>query len=185
VAQRDGALLGGASPPDAVRVSSAGDAVTTRYSVLETPIGEFVLRGDSGGTLSSAFFVDGMKAMTPQADWRRDDAAFKVAREQLAAYFAGELTTFDIHLHPHGTVFQRRVWDAVSGIPYGATSTYGRLATHIGEPTAFRAVGAANGRNPLPILIPCHRLIGADGGLTGYGGGMHRKQWLLALEARR
>lgn len=155
------------------------------YSVVETPIGEFVLRGEGDGAVSSAFFVDGQKAVAPEVGWVRDAAAFKAAREQLRAYFAGELRHFELRLAPIGTGFQRRVWDAVSAIEYGATSTYGAVAKTIGQPAAFRAVGAANGRNPLAILIPCHRLIGADGRLAGYGGGMHRKQWLLALEGGR
>jgi methylated-DNA-[protein]-cysteine S-methyltransferase len=155
-----------------------------KYTLLETPIGEFALLGD-GEAITGAFFSDGLKAVAPRGEWVRDDGAFAAAREQLDAYFAGELRGFDLPLETGGTAFQRRVWQAVSAIDYGATSTYGAVAEQLGKPNAFRAVGAANGRNPLPILIPCHRLIGADGGLTGYGGGMHRKQWLLQLESRR
>jgi methylated-DNA-[protein]-cysteine S-methyltransferase len=158
--------------------------VTVKYTLLETPIGEFALLGD-GEAIRRAFFTDGLKAVAPRGEWVRDDGAFAAAREQLDAYFAGELRGFDLLLETGGTAFQRRVWQAVSAIDYGATSTYGAVAERLGKPNAFRAVGAANGRNPLPILIPCHRLIGADGGLTGYGGGMHRKQWLLQLESPR
>jgi methylated-DNA-[protein]-cysteine S-methyltransferase len=112
----------------------------------------------------------------------RDDAAFSPVARQLAAYFAGELRAFELPLVPTGTPFQQRVWSALQHIPYGATTTYGRLAEQLGQPGAMRAVGLANGRNPIAIIIPCHRVIGANGSLTGYGGGLQRKQWLLALE---
>jgi methylated-DNA-[protein]-cysteine S-methyltransferase len=112
----------------------------------------------------------------------RDDGAFADAIAQLRAYFAGELRTFELPLAPHGTPFQRRVWDALLAIPYGTTTTYGRLAQQLGDPRAVRAVGLANGRNPIPIIIPCHRVIGANGSLIGYGGGLERKQWLLERE---
>jgi methylated-DNA-[protein]-cysteine S-methyltransferase len=105
------------------------------------------------------------------------------AADQLRAYFAGELREFDIPLAPSGTAFQRQVWSAVSAIPYGATATYSEIATAVGRPSACRAVGAANGRNPLPVIVPCHRIVGAAGGLTGYGGGLDRKRSLLDLEA--
>jgi methylated-DNA-[protein]-cysteine S-methyltransferase len=106
------------------------------------------------------------------------------AREQLAAYFAGDLRTFDLLLAPRGTEFQRAVWRALAEIPFGATRSYAEIAAAIGRPGASRAVGAANGRNPLAILLPCHRVIGADGSLTGYGGGLPRKEWLLHHERR-
>ena len=105
------------------------------------------------------------------------------AAAQLRAYFAGELREFDLPLAPRGTVFQRQVWTAVSAIPYGSTATYAEIAAAIGRPSACRAVGAANGRNPLPLIVPCHRVIGAAGALTGYGGGLERKRSLLDLEA--
>jgi methylated-DNA-[protein]-cysteine S-methyltransferase len=105
------------------------------------------------------------------------------AADQLRAYFAGELREFDIPLAPSGTAFQRQVWSAVSAIPYGATATYSEIAAAVGRPSARRAVGAANGRNPLPVIVPCHRIVGAAGGLTGYGGGLDRKRSLLDLEA--
>lgn len=114
--------------------------------------------------------------------WQRDDRVFRDVTAQLRAYFASELTQFSLALAPKGTAFQQHVWFALRSIPYGTTTSYGRLATALGDPRAVRAVGLANGRNPIPIIIPCHRVIGADGSLTGYGGGMHRKQWLLALE---
>jgi methylated-DNA-[protein]-cysteine S-methyltransferase len=105
------------------------------------------------------------------------------AADQLRAYFAGELREFDIPLAPSGTAFEHHVWSAVSAIPYGATATYSEIATAVGRPSACRAVGAANGRNPLPVIVPCHRIVGAAGGLTGYGGGLDRKRSLLDLEA--
>jgi len=105
------------------------------------------------------------------------------AADQLGAYFAGELHEFDLPLAPRGTPFQRGVWDAVSAIPYGSTATYADIAAAVGRPSACRAVGAANGRNPLPLIVPCHRVIGAAGALTGYGGGLERKRSLLDLEA--
>ena len=110
--------------------------------------------------------------------------ATPVVREQLDAYFAGELSEFDLPLAPHGTPFQRRVWDELSRIPFGETTSYSELARRLGDPKLVRAVGLANGRNPLAIVIPCHRVIGAGGSLTGYGGGLDRKRWLLDLEAR-
>ena len=164
--------------------SPLGSSPSTTYaSVLETPIGELLLRGD-GEALMALDFVDARTLAATEADWRTDDAMFAQARAQLRAYFAGELKEFELELAPRGTDFQLRVWDAVRAIPYGETSTYGVLAHQLGRPTAFRAVGAANGRNPISIIIPCHRVLGSDGGLTGYGGGVQRKEWLLAHEQR-
>jgi methylated-DNA-[protein]-cysteine S-methyltransferase len=152
-----------------------------RYSVLESPIGDLLVTGD-GESLSGVYFPESEKVPTPDPAWSRDDAAFDEVKAQLRAYFAGELTEFHLALAPCGTAFQQRVWDALRAIPYGCTSTYGKLAASLGDPKASRAVGLANGRNPIPIVIPCHRVIGSDGSLTGYGGGMPRKQWLLAHE---
>jgi methylated-DNA-[protein]-cysteine S-methyltransferase len=152
-----------------------------RYSVFESPIGQLVLSGGDQA-LSGIAFSDSKKAPEIDASWSRDDGAFARVAEQLSAYFAGELTRFELDLAPQGTPFQQRVWAALLTIPYGATTTYGKLAESLGDPRATRAVGLANGRNPIPIVIPCHRVIGADGSLTGYGGGMRRKQWLLAHE---
>jgi methylated-DNA-[protein]-cysteine S-methyltransferase len=112
-----------------------------------------------------------------------DDPLLVEAADQLRAYFAGELREFDLPLAPRGTAFQRRVWDAVSAIPFGATASYAEIAAVIGTPSACRAVGAANGRNPLPVIVPCHRVVGSTGALTGYGGGLERKRALLDLEA--
>ena len=152
-----------------------GTASVGRMHRVETPIGPLWLATADGGLGSIAF--DGPAAATS------DDALLREAEEQLSAYFAGELRRFDLPLSPRGTEFQRRVWDAVAAVPYGTTTTYSRLAAAIGSPRATRAVGAANGRNPLAIVVPCHRVIGASGALTGYGGGLQVKRALLALEA--
>src|SRR5262249_46745434 len=116
--------------------------------------------------------------------WLRDDAVFAGPRTQLTEYFGGGRAEFELPLLPEGTPFQRKVWNALCEIPYGETISYGELARRIGQPTAARAVGLANGSNPLPIVVPCHRVIGADGSLTGFGGGIERKRWLLAHEAK-
>jgi methylated-DNA-[protein]-cysteine S-methyltransferase len=151
-----------------------------RYGVQPSPLGDLVLVGDAHG-LHQLDFVDGRNAPSVE-HYVRDDGAFKEAARQLAAYFAGELRQFELPLVPKGTPFQQRVWSALQQIPFGATTTYGQLAERLGDPRAVRAVGLANGRNPIAIVIPCHRVIGANGSLTGYGGGLHRKQWLLARE---
>ena len=135
-------------------------------------------------TLAGIAFADSKKAPEIDSSWSRDDTAFAEVARQLRAYFAGELSQFVLELAPRGTPFQQRVWEALRLIPYGSTTTYGKLAEALGDPRATRAVGLANGRNPISIVIPCHRVIGADGSLTGYGGGMPRKQWLLAHESR-
>jgi methylated-DNA-[protein]-cysteine S-methyltransferase len=155
------------------------------YSVFTSPIGELMLVGD-GAALTGLYFPGSSKFKAPLPDpgWQPDDSVFGEVTTQLAAYFGGELTEFSLVLAPNGTAFQQRVWSALRAIAYGTTTTYGQLATALGDPRAVRAVGLANGRNPIPIIIPCHRVIGADGSLTGYGGGMDRKQWLLALEGR-
>jgi methylated-DNA-[protein]-cysteine S-methyltransferase len=149
------------------------------YSLFASPIGELLLTGD-GTALTGLYFPGWIR----DPSWQRDDGAFADATAQLRAYFDGELTEFSLALAPRGTPFQQRVWSAVRTIPYGTTTSYGRLAVELGDARATRAVGLANGRNPIPVVIPCHRVIGADGSLTGYGGGMDRKQWLLALEGR-
>jgi methylated-DNA-[protein]-cysteine S-methyltransferase len=142
---------------------------------VDTPIGTVWLARDDQGLRRVAF--------TGAPGARSTDGLLVDAAEQLLAYFDGELERFELPLSPGGTAFQRRVWDAVSAIPYGATTSYSALAASIGSPTAWRAVGAANGRNPLPIVVPCHRVVGAAGSLTGYGGGLERKRALLDLEA--
>jgi methylated-DNA-[protein]-cysteine S-methyltransferase len=153
------------------------------YSILPSPIGELLLVGD-GEALTGLYFPGSRKAPAlDDAGFARQDAAFRQARSELRAYFAGELTRFELPLGPKGTPFQQRVWQALQRIPYGTTTTYSQVAASLGQPAAARAVGLANARNPIPIIIPCHRLIGASGALTGYGGGLDRKRWLLDLEA--
>jgi methylated-DNA-[protein]-cysteine S-methyltransferase len=158
-----------ASPPGA---SSVG-----RVHSVETPIGPLLLSAE-GGRLSAVAFVG-------SAGPRSTEPVFLEAEAQLHAYFAGELECFELPLEPRGTAFQRSVWEALREIPYGSTTTYSELAAAIGRPSACRAVGAANGRNPLPVIVPCHRVIGVAGALTGYGGGLRRKRLLLALEAAK
>jgi methylated-DNA-[protein]-cysteine S-methyltransferase len=141
---------------------------------VDTPIGTLLLERNESG-LSAVRFA-GAKADCA-------DPLLLEAEAQLDSYFAGELDRFDLPLSLRGTEFQRRVWAAVAAVPYGRTATYSELAAAIGSPRAFRAVGAANGRNPLPVIVPCHRVVGTAGGLTGYGGGLERKRVLLDLEA--
>jgi methylated-DNA-[protein]-cysteine S-methyltransferase len=146
-----------------------------RVHCVETPIGRLLLVRNEAA-LTNVDFVDG------RSEARSADALLLDAAAQLQAYFAGELERFELPLSPRGTEFQRRVWSAVAAIPYGTTTTYSAIAARLGMPAACRAVGAANGRNPLAIVVPCHRVIGASGALTGYGGGLHRKRALLELE---
>jgi methylated-DNA-[protein]-cysteine S-methyltransferase len=157
-----------------VRVPEVPGSVACVHSV-ETPIGTLLLVRDEAG-LTSVDFFDG-PSRAPSADALLLDAA-----AQLQAYFAAELERFELPLSPQGTDFQQRVWSAVAAIPYGTTTTYSAIAAGLGMPAACRAVGAANGRNPLAIVVPCHRVIGASGALTGYGGGLDRKRALLELE---
>lgn len=153
----------------------------TQYLHLDSPVGPLLLAG-AGAQLTTIGFTTGPKALAPDPAWRHDPEAFPEARSQLRAYFAGELRAFALDLAPKGTEFQLKVWQALRRIPYGATISYGELAEQIGQPKAVRAVGAANGRNPLPIVVPCHRVIGSNGKLTGFGGGLKNKQTLLVLE---
>jgi methylated-DNA-[protein]-cysteine S-methyltransferase len=152
------------------------------HTDIPSPLGPLRLVGD-GETLAGLHMDAHRHGPGPTGWGDRRDEAFTAAKAQLAAWFAGELETFDLPLAPAGTPFQRRVWDALLEIPYGTTTTYGDLARRLGDPKAVRAVGLANGRNPIPIIIPCHRVVGADGSLTGYGGGLERKRWLLHHEA--
>jgi methylated-DNA-[protein]-cysteine S-methyltransferase len=144
-----------------------------------------MLTADAAGRLTGVYMevhAHGPDGVDPE--WTRDDAAFVEAKRQLDEYFAGERTTFDLPLNPAGTPFQQVVWEALRAIPYGEVFSYGEIAEQIGKPGAARAVGLANGRNPISVIVPCHRVIGASGSLTGYGGGLERKQLLLDLEAR-
>ena len=152
------------------------------YALMDTPLDRLGVAW-SGSGLRRIWFACADTAMPVPAEWRhRSEPAFG-AGEQLAAYFAGERLEFDLPLDACGTPFQRRVWQALTEIPYGGTSTYGEIARRLGRPRAARAVGGANHRNPLPVVVPCHRVIGAGGSLTGYAGGLRIKRFLLELEA--
>ena len=153
------------------------------YTTLQTAIGPLLLAGQAG-RLNLISFATAQQPHEPQPDWRRDDTAFADAKRQLTEYFAGERRGFDLSLEPSGTPFQCDVLAALQRIPYGETRSYSDIAAAIGRPKAVRAVGAANARNPLPIVLPCHRVIGKGGGLTGFGGGLEVKEQLLELERR-
>jgi len=153
------------------------------YRTIDSPIGPLTLAGH-GSVLTNLRMVD--QTYEPsRTGWSLDQEAFGDAVEQLGAYFAGELTEFDIEFDLLGTEFQQRVWKALLTIPYGETRSYGEIADQIGAPGSARAVGLANGHNPIAIVVPCHRVIGANGNLTGYGGGLDRKRTLLELEKQR
>jgi methylated-DNA-[protein]-cysteine S-methyltransferase len=151
-----------------------------RHHTIDSPIGPLTLAGDD--VLTHCWMHQQRHSPDVTPFGAPDPTAFAGVAAQLDAYFAGELTEFDVDLRLDGTPFQQRVWAALRDIPYGETISYGELATRIGQPTASRAVGLANGRNPVAIIVPCHRVIGASGSLTGYGGGLDRKRTLLDLE---
>jgi methylated-DNA-[protein]-cysteine S-methyltransferase len=155
----------------------------TTFTITDTPVGPMVLTAEDDA-LTGAHLHEGRHTPAIDPAWERadDDLVLAAAADQLAEYFAGERTEFDLPLDMRGTAFQRDVWTALRTIPYGSTASYGEIASQVGQPGAARAVGMANGRNPIAVIVPCHRVIGADGTLTGYGGGLPRKQWLLALE---
>lgn len=155
----------------------------TIYTYCESPVGRLLLTATEA-TLTGVYFADGRECPAPDATWRErpGDPVLREATRQLGEYFAGRRRAFDLPLAPAGTPFQLAVWEALRGIPYGETCSYADIARRIGRPKAMRAVGAANGANPISIVVPCHRVIGADGSLTGYGGGLPRKKKLLALE---
>ncbi len=156
--------------------------MTTVWTAVVSPLGELLVARDEIG-LTHLYLPEGRHPTAPVDGWVRDDTAFDDVRAQLGEYFAGTRVTFDLPLHPTGTPFQLKVWQALTAIPFGETVSYGRQAAVVGAPSAVRAVGAANGRNPISIVVPCHRVVGANGSLTGYGGGLPAKQWLLAHEA--
>jgi methylated-DNA-[protein]-cysteine S-methyltransferase len=151
------------------------------YVWMDTPVGRLLVAGDDSG-LRYVLFGEGRSEVQPQPAWREDGTHLGEPLRQLRAYFAGDLRRFDLPLAPEGTSFQQRVWGELLRIGYGETISYGELARRIGNPNGSRAVGLANGANPISIVIPCHRVIGSNGKLTGYGGGLKNKQWLLALE---
>ena len=152
------------------------------YCYFETPIGELLLAGEADA-LSMVGFPKGSMRRDPEADWIYNEEPFAIVRKQLHEYFLGERKVFDLQLALDGTEFQISVLKALQEIPYGETTSYGAIAREIGRPKAVRAVGAANGRNPIPIIVPCHRVIGSSGDLTGFGGGLDTKAELLRLEA--
>lgn len=153
------------------------------YTVHPSPLGELLIAGPRPGVLASVSVPGQKYAPAVGPDWRREDAAFAEAARQLDAYFAGELKEFALTLDTRGSAFRTNVWEAIDRVPYGATVTYGELAAMAGAPPrAVRAVGGAVGRNPLAVIRPCHRIVGADGSLTGYAGGLERKRRLLTLE---
>ncbi|MGW3950313.1 methylated-DNA--[protein]-cysteine S-methyltransferase [Streptomyces sp. NPDC004752] len=152
-----------------------------QHTVIDSPYGPLTLVADDG-TLCGLYMTEQRHRPPEETFGVRDNTPFGAAEEQLAAYFAGELKEFTLELRLHGTPFQRGVWEQLTKIPYGETRTYGDLADALGNPHASRAVGLANGRNPVGIIVPCHRVVGSDGSLTGYGGGLERKQRLLDLE---
>ncbi|HEX2669153.1 MAG TPA: methylated-DNA--[protein]-cysteine S-methyltransferase [Gammaproteobacteria bacterium] len=152
------------------------------HYTLDTPIGGLLLVGDEDA-LHGVYFQDGKRGPhKPDQAWEPAEKPFREVKRQLKAYFDGKLRDFDLPLAPAGTEFQLKVWQALRTIPYGKTWSYGELARKVRRPNASRAVGAANGQNPIPVIVPCHRVIGADGSLTGFGGGLPIKQKLLALE---
>lgn len=158
--------------------------MTSIYCFTESPLGRLLLAG-TGDTLALIGFPSGSMARVPERRWRFEESAFAAARTQLDEYFAGNRTHFTLRLASQGTPFQRAVWGALREIPFGALRSYADVARSIEKPSAVRAVGHANGQNPLPIVVPCHRVIGSSGALTGFGGGMAAKRWLLAHEGVR
>jgi methylated-DNA-[protein]-cysteine S-methyltransferase len=157
--------------------------MTLFYDTFDSPIGALTVAGDSQG-IHHILFENNRYDAKGRAQWQRDADALRDARTQLLQYLHGDRQRFQLPLAPQGTEFQLRVWKALADIPFGQTWSYVKLARHIGHPTASRAVGAANGRNPLPIVLPCHRVIGSSGALTGFGGGLPTKAALLQLEAQ-
>jgi methylated-DNA-[protein]-cysteine S-methyltransferase len=170
------------------------DRVPCTVTRIPSPVGELVLAASESG-IRAVYFPTSRHGLPPASPrWEKEGEGegddghgpagelLDRARHQLAEYFARTRTVFDVPLDPVGTVFQRRVWDALRAIPYGTTLSYSELARRLGDPLASRAVGTANGRNPIPIIVPCHRVIGAHGELTGFGGGLDRKRWLLEHE---
>ncbi|WP_165251353.1 methylated-DNA--[protein]-cysteine S-methyltransferase [Paludisphaera soli] len=157
--------------------------MTTFYTTLRSPIGDLLLVSD-GEALTGLYTEQARYARAVEADWTPDPGPFREAERQLSAYFEGEARAFDLPLAPRGTDFQRGVWDALRTLRYGECVSYGELARRLGRPGSGRAVGHANARNPISLIVPCHRVVGAGGGLTGYAGGLDRKRWLLEHETR-
>jgi methylated-DNA-[protein]-cysteine S-methyltransferase len=152
------------------------------YTLEDSPIGQLLLLGD-GRALHGLYMQDAPRPKAIAPGWKLSRMSFADVKAQLREYFTGERAAFDLELVMHGSPFESRVWRALRDIPYGVTVSYGELARRIGQPSAARAVGLANGRNPISVIVPCHRVIGANGTLTGYGGGLERKRMLLELES--
>jgi methylated-DNA-[protein]-cysteine S-methyltransferase len=163
---------------------SSTTSTTTSWTVTPSPIGELLLLADDEGHVTGCYVDAERGAPETSAAWRRDPGPSRLAAEQLDAYFEGERTSFDLPIAPSGTAFQLEVWRRLSEIPYAETVSYREIAEQVGRPDASRAVGQANGRNPISIIVPCHRVIAADGTLGGYGWGLPRKRWLLDHELR-
>ena len=156
--------------------------MTTYYQLHDSPTGELLLLSN-GVALTALHMTAGKYVPAMHDEWVRDELPiFTQTKRELDAYFLGKLRTFTMPLAPHGTDFQKRAWIALTKIPYGETRSYGQQAHSIGSPAAVRAIGAANGKNPIGIIVPCHRVIGANGSLTGYAGGLRNKEFLLRLE---
>ncbi len=158
--------------------------MATCYQWMESPTGRLLLVADEEG-LRQVSFAEGRTPASVDPSWEKDDRHLRESVRQLRAFFAGDLERFELPLKPEGTEFQQKVWSALCRIPFGETRSYGELARRLGNPSASRAVGLANGSNPIAIIIPCHRVIGSNGKLTGYGGGLENKQWLLDFERRQ
>jgi methylated-DNA-[protein]-cysteine S-methyltransferase len=172
-------ICGDITPPYKVEVNMISDPIF--YTFMDSPLGTILLARNSRG-LRYIDFQEGDNCLIPEAGWQLEQGGFDETRAQLQAYFNGELRHFTLPLAPEGTPFQLQVWETLQTVPYGETISYADLANKVGRPRAARAVGAANGKNPLPIVIPCHRVIGSNGQLTGYAGGIHLKEALLSLE---
>jgi methylated-DNA-[protein]-cysteine S-methyltransferase len=173
------------APTTAATTTVAAEPDATVHTIVDSPLGPLTLVTRAGGL--AGVYMTQQRHLPPEDTFGPRVAVTDVplltrTADQLAAYFAGDLRDFDLDMSTSGTPFQRRVWTALRDIPYGETVTYGELAAAVGQPTASRAVGLANGRNPLSIVVPCHRVVGANGSMTGYGGGIERKRWLLDFE---
>ncbi|UWE08055.1 methylated-DNA--[protein]-cysteine S-methyltransferase [Actinacidiphila bryophytorum] len=169
------------------RTATAATGTASAHTIVDSPLGPLTLVTREGGL--AGLYMTQQRHLPPQETFGPQVAVTDIpvlarTAEQMTAYFAGDITDFDIDLSTSGTPFQRRVWAALCDIPYGETVSYGELAAALGRPTASRAVGLANGKNPISIVVPCHRVVGADGSMTGYGGGLERKRWLLSFESR-
>jgi len=152
------------------------------HTIIDSPLGELTLVSAESGALAAVYFSEHKRRPDADSFGPRDDKAFRAVTAQLGEYFAGSRTTFDLLLAPTGNDFQLKVWALLREIPYGETRSYGQLAAELGDRNLSQAVGAANGKNPISIIVPCHRVVGADGNLVGYAGGLDRKRFLLALE---